>query len=402
MRKVRTPIFPTYSDVRHLLRILPGVPRVELMQMMSDIMDQTGTPQNPVDWSEPDTWIAERLTGASAMLAERIWAESGRELNPRYTRGPYFLINGFGLLAPDGNGVNQLTSRGRGFLHGDPEVVREIDEAEGIPDLLSMLATKTSAMRGDLLPEWGAFLREVSKFGTASTIKDTLRRRVTNLVERGFIARDGNTYSITPAGIDYAASFAKSGAADPKREVMRAINTFNQAQQQALRELLGELPPYQFEHLVRDLLEAMGYEDVKVTKQSGDRGVDVVATVQFGITTVTEVVQVKRHKGSINRPVLDQLRGALPYHEAIRGTIITLGTFTKGCKEVALYPGAAPITLIDGDRLLELLVRHEIGIQKRPAHIYELDEAYLQPDEPVGAAIDLDAEEVEESLSFQL
>jgi restriction system protein len=50
MHKVRTPIFPTYSDVRHLLRILPGVPRAELMKMISDIMDQTGTPQNPVDW----------------------------------------------------------------------------------------------------------------------------------------------------------------------------------------------------------------------------------------------------------------------------------------------------------------------------------------------------------------
>ena len=38
----------------------------------------------------------------------------------------------------------------------------------------------------------------------------------------------------------------------------------------------------------------MGYEDVTVTQQSGNKGVDVVATVQFGITTVTEVVQVKR------------------------------------------------------------------------------------------------------------
>lgn len=350
--------------------------------MISDIMDQTGTPQNPVDWSDPDTWIAERLTGASAVLAKRIWEESNHELNPRYTRGPYFLINGFELLAPDGSGVYHLTGRGQAFLDGNAEVVREIDDAEGIAELLSMLATKTSAMRGDLLPEWGAFLHEYSKFGTASTIKDTLRRRLVNLVERTLVKRDGNSYVITPAGIDYAASFAQSGTVDPKREVMRAINEFNQTQQQNLRELLGNLPPYQFEHLVRDLLEAMGYEDVQVTKQSGDKGVDVVATVQFGITTVTEVVQVKRHKGSINRPVLDQLRGALPYHKAIRGTIITLGTFTQGCKDVALYPGAAPITLIDGDRLVELLVRHEVGLQKKPAYIFELDEAYLQPNGP--------------------
>jgi restriction system protein len=89
------------------------------------------------------------------------------------------------------------------------------------------------------------------------------------------------------------------------------------------------------------------------------------------------VVQVKRHKGSIGRPVLDQLRGALPYHKALRGTIITLGAFSKGCKEAALFPGAAPIGLIDGKRLLELLVEHKIGISERPATLYEIDESYF-------------------------
>ncbi len=136
------------------------------------------------------------------------------------------------------------------------------------------------------------------------------------------------------------------------------------------------MSPYQFEHLVRDLLESMGYEDVKVTKEAGDKGVDVLGTVQFGITTITEVVQVKRHKGNIGRPVLDQLRGSLPYHKAIRGTLITLGNFSKGCKEAALFPGAAPITLINGDKLLDLLIEHQIGIRKRPAQLYELDEDF--------------------------
>lgn len=130
--------------------------------------------------------------------------------------------------------------------------------------------------------------------------------------------------------------------------------------------------------LVSDLLVAMGYEDVTVTKQSGDKGVDVLARMQFGITTVTEVVQVKRHQGSIGRPVLDQLRGALPYHGAIRGTIITLGNFSKGCAEAALFPGAAPVGLINGEKLLELLVEHGIGIEGRPATLYELDETYFE------------------------
>ena len=155
---------------------------------------------------------------------------------------------------------------------------------------------------------------------------------------------------------------------------MQAVSRYNERQREALRQRLNTTPPYEFEHLIGELLEAMGYEDVKVTKESGDKGVDVVATVQFGITTITEVVQVKRHQTSIVRPMLDQLRGALPYHNAIRGTLITTGNFSAGCTEAAVHPGAAPITLINGEKLLDLLIQHQIGIRKRPVELYELDD----------------------------
>lgn len=125
----------------------------------------------------------------------------------------------------------------------------------------------------------------------------------------------------------------------------------------------------------------MGYQGVIVTRASGDYGIDVVATVQFGITTITEVVQVKRRQDSITRPILDQLRGALPYHKALRGTIITLGTFSAGCIDAALFAGAAPIGLIDGEKLLDLLIKYDIGVKKRPIVLYELDEEYFTVDE---------------------
>ncbi len=72
--------------------------------------------------------------------------------------------------------------------------------------MLTILATKTRAKRADLLPEWGEFLHEHSKFGTTSTIRDTLRRRLANLIERGLVSREGNSYVIEQKGIDYAAS----------------------------------------------------------------------------------------------------------------------------------------------------------------------------------------------------
>ncbi len=378
--KVRTPLFPLYSDVRQLLNILPGVAKKNVTGMIQSIRDQTGTPQNPVDWSDPDTWIRERLTNGDAALAKNIWERSQRTVNPRHIYGAYLFINSYNLLSLDHQGVYQLEERGQAFLSEDAELLRELDEVEGLQQLLGILATKTQAKRSDLLPEWGAFLREYSKFGTASTIKDTLRRRMANLVERQLVEREGNNYTITPAGIGYAAPLSRTDS-DPSRQVLKTINTYNQKQRKALYQQLSVMPPYKFEQLVRDLLEAMGYEDVTVTKESGDKGVDVVAMVQFGITTITEVVQVKRHQSNIGRPVLDQLRGALPYYKAIRGTIITLGNFSKGCKEAALFPGAAPIGLINGEKLLDLLIEHEIGLHKRPAQLYELDEDLFSQDD---------------------
>jgi restriction system protein len=67
----------------------------------------------------------------------------------------------------------------------------------------------------------------------------------------------------------------------------------------------------------------------------------------------------------------------LPYHKAIRGTIISLGGFAKGAQEGALFVGAAPITLIDGKRLLDLCIKHEVGVKRRPVEIYEIDEAFF-------------------------
>ena len=376
VHKVRAPWFPRYSDVRQLLTILEGVPKVTIKGMIAAVWEQTGTPQQPVDWSDPNLWIEQRLTGEQAKLARRIWEQSQQQINPRYIDGTFLFINAkqfFAWPVP----ACQLTERGKAFLANDLGVIREIDDEEGVLYLLSILATKKRAMRGALLPEWGDYLREYSHFHAEATIIDTLRRRLSNLIERGLVEREGNSYTITQAGLDYAATAPKS-AADPRREMLRAVQTFNDNERDALRKRLSSMSPYLFEHLIGQLLEAMGYEDVTVTKASGDQGVDVAATIQLGITTITEVVQVKRHQGSISRPLVDQLRGALPYHKAIRGTLITLGKFSNGCTDAAVFPGAAPITLIDGEKLLDLLIEHQIGIRHRPITLYEMDEVFFQ------------------------
>lgn len=98
-----------------------------------------------------------------------------------------------------------------------------------------------------------------------------------------------------------------------------------------------------------------------------------------------EVVQVKRHKGNINRKVLDQLRGSLHCFDAVRGTIISTGDFSAGTQKAAFERGAAPITLIDGAKLLKLLEENGIGLTKKSIEYVEFDTDKLIQFEPVDA-----------------
>jgi restriction system protein len=375
---VRVPIFPVYSQPRALANMWEGVPKKSVLSMINAIMSQTGTPQNPVDWSDPDEWIEERLTGENRDLALKIWA---MKVNPRYIYGAYLFLNLYKLLVTDPDGIYHVSDTGQKFIEEDQDVIRKIDEMEGLPKILALLKTQSPAKRGDLLADWGDFLHAHSTFGTASTIKDTLRRRLVNLIERGYVVREGNVYTITPSGADYAETVVTPVTELPHQALTSAVKSYNQQQEAILRETLAKMNPYRFESLVKDLLEAMDYEDVEVTKQSGDKGIDVVANYEFGITQVREVVQVKRQQGTITRPILDQLRGALPYHQAIRGTIITLGKFAQGCKDAAFFPGAAPVTLIDGDKLIELLIKHGVGTKRRNLALVEVDEDYFSAHE---------------------
>jgi restriction system protein len=372
---VRTPLFPLYSEVDHLIRVWHGYTKKSVLSMINAIVEQTGTPQDPVDWTNPDEWIGQRLSGQDRELAERTWAA---KVNPRHSYGAYLFINSNGLLRMDAVGIYRITDDGERFLKMDVGLLRKLDQWEGIPDLLAILSANSPAKRGDLIEDWGAFLHARSKFGTPSTIKDTLRRRLLNLVERGLVIREINTYKISPEGSQYASHWQGTAAEKTNHSAHAAVKAHNQQQEQTFRDTLAVMDPYRFEVLIKDLLEAMDYEDVVVTKQSGDKGIDVVATYQFGITQIREVVQVKRQKSNVIRPILDQLRGALPYFQAIRGTIITLGGFANGCKEAALYQGAAPITLIDGDKLVELLVKHSVGIKKRTLTLVEVDDDYFR------------------------
>ncbi|MCZ7543301.1 MAG: restriction endonuclease [Anaerolineae bacterium] len=311
------------------------------------------------------------------------------QVNPRYTTGLWLLCSSYELLMPDQDDLVYVTQKGRSFLDlpfGETE--QRLDFSEGLLHLLAIVAEHGPGKRADLLPHYTDFMHTYSRVRSPRAISPSWYNRIINLVDRGLVSRDGVVYQITKAGLDYlerVATTVELQAALPvtttSSDLRRLIDAQNDDVRAKIAGALSGIDPYQLEHIIGTLLQAMGYENVKVTQRGGDGGIDVVGDIRVGITHVREVVQVKRYKSNIQRKVLDQLRGSLHRFKAYRGTIITTGGFAKGAKDAAFEPGVPPITLIDGDRLVELLVEHNIGASRRQIDVLSFDPKAFEPED---------------------
>ena len=382
--RVRVPHFPRYGEVRSLLPVLVGLEPDRVTRLRSKIVSLTGTPRSQLDWTDPDTWIEDRLDGEDQDLARKVWRDTNRTVNPRHMLGHWLLANRYDLLRVV-SGTLELSERGREFIDA-PEgtTTEEIDDAEGIFGLLGIIAQEGPGSRSLLLPAWTEYLQDVSRVKSDSYSASTMYARLRNLLEREYVELSGRSYAITPTGAAWLQARGSAPGAPPdESEQIRRLNVeLRNRVRSEIADILKEMDPYAFEKLIRKLLQAMRYDDVEVTSASNDKGVDVVGNIELGITSVREVVQVKRQQGNIQRPVLDALRGSLHRFKAMQGTIITTGGFSKGTRDAAFEPGAAPITLIDGQKLIDLLVEHGIGVKKKALELWEVD--------PDAFALDLD------------
>lgn len=60
---------------------------------------------------------------------------------------------------------------------------------------------------------------------------------------------------------------------------------------------------------------------------------------------------------------------------ADKGIILTTGSFTADARKEAVRDGVPPIELVDGEKLVDMLERLELGLQ--PRTIYEVDAAFF-------------------------
>lgn len=149
-----------------------------------------------------------------------------------------------------------------------------------------------------------------------------------------------------------------------------------------LKRLAHEFKGHALEHFVAHLLEAMGFR-ARVTKKSGDGGVDIIAHKDaLGLEPPIIKVQVKSTEGSIGEPEVKQLKGNLSGGE--KGLLVTLGTISP---KAELFARTVPdIRLIDGENLVKLILEHYEQFDSRYRAAVPLKRVYLPaPPEGEGA-----------------
>jgi restriction system protein len=144
-----------------------------------------------------------------------------------------------------------------------------------------------------------------------------------------------------------------------------------EVQDKLLEHLIG-LSPEEFEFLIGKLLAELGFENIEITSHAGDRGIDIRGTLVVGDVIKTKIaVQAKKWQKNIQSPVIQQVRGSLGTHE--QGLIITTSGFSKGAIEEAERPNAVPVALVDGEQLVELLIEHQVLVQRVEYELISLD-----------------------------
>lgn len=143
------------------------------------------------------------------------------------------------------------------------------------------------------------------------------------------------------------------------------------------------MSPTAFEHLVVDVLLAMGYGGPAgrgtVTPASNDGGVDgIIDQDALGLSKI--YVQAKRYAKDnvVGRPALQSFVGAL-HGKATQGVFITSSSYTSDARGYAEeLGGGVSLVLIDGEHLARLMIKYGVGVQvARTYTIMKLDEDFF-------------------------
>jgi len=183
--------------------------------------------------------------------------------------------------------------------------------------------------------------------------------------ERSIAKREERNSKSVEADTYLTSEFSSEGS--PLENIESAFYVMRSALAGELLDRIRNERPDFFEQLVLQLLHKMGYgaspADIEHIGGSGDEGVDgVIHHDQLGLDKI--YIQAKRYKddSTIGRPAIQSFVGALSGKKATRGVFLATTKFSKEAKEYVEGLTGFNVVLIDGNRLVDLMIEHKVGV----------------------------------------
>lgn len=147
---------------------------------------------------------------------------------------------------------------------------------------------------------------------------------------------------------------------EPEGRVSSAIS-IEEAESESfalVENYLGGINPYEFQNLVKALLEGMGYRVSWVAPPGKDGGIDLIAFQDhLGAIGPRIKVQVKRQQSTVGVESIRSFLGVLSDHDDI-GLFISLGGFSVDAEKEARTHSSKRLTLLDSQKLFDLWIEH--------------------------------------------
>lgn len=179
-----------------------------------------------------------------------------------------------------------------------------------------------------------------------------------------------------------------TGNATPQEIIAQEVRALRSELRSRLLQTIVEQSPAFFERLVLDVLTAMGYggsrEDAaEHLGRSGDEGIDGrINQDALGLDQV--LVQAKKYRPDrmIDRKEIQAFIGSLAGQGVTKGVFITTSGFAQSAKEFVARGSTTKVVLVDGDMLIDMMLRHGIGVRVVERHeIHEIDQNYFEEGE---------------------
>ena len=171
----------------------------------------------------------------------------------------------------------------------------------------------------------------------------------------------------------------------PLESMEAANNAIRTELSKSLIQAIMKCTPEFFEHLVVDLLLAMGYGyDAStagmVIGKTGDGGIDgIINEDKLGFSQV--YVQAKRwdKEHTIGSPDVQAFAGALLGKGATKGLFITTAQFSNAARKYVVDQKTVKVVLVDGIELTRLMIDNGIGVStQRTFQVKQLDSDYFE------------------------